>query len=371
MRAKASDELDRRKGPHRARPHPRGEGEAGLSVLPRASRAGGLHTTHRRQADHQLQLERLPRAHQSPEGEGGREEGGRQVRVRALELARRRRRRPSTSSSRSASRSGSASRAACMFTTGYQAMLGTIASLADKDTTLILDSYSHACILDGTFLAAGTPGARPRSASSTTTRRRASSASSRRASARTRSCCVEGVYSLDGDKAHARRVRRDLRALRRRARRRRRARHRHARRARHAASSKRRASRDRVPVVVSTFSKTFGGIGGILLGSSEVVDLIKHNARSFFFSASLPVPVVAAASTILDMLEERRPRDRARAAPEGRLHPRQAERSRLRSRHEQHAHHAGHVPRGAQDALHARRAARVRRADGADHVSGA
>src|SRR5687767_3022818 len=48
-----------------------------------------------------------------------------------------------------------------MFTTGYQAMLGTIAALADKETTLILDSYSHACILDGTFLAAGVPGRAP------------------------------------------------------------------------------------------------------------------------------------------------------------------------------------------------------------------
>ena len=35
----------------------------------------------------------------------------------------------------------------------------------------------------------------------------------------------------------------------------------------------------------------------------DIVDLVKHNARSFLFSASLPVPIVAAASTILDMLE--------------------------------------------------------------------
>jgi glycine C-acetyltransferase len=44
-----------------------------------------------------------------------------------------------------------------LFTTGYQAMLGTIVALADKDTTLVLDAYSHACILDGAFLAAGVP----------------------------------------------------------------------------------------------------------------------------------------------------------------------------------------------------------------------
>ncbi|HSY23768.1 MAG TPA: aminotransferase class I/II-fold pyridoxal phosphate-dependent enzyme, partial [Polyangiaceae bacterium] len=59
----------------------------------------------------------------------------------------------------------------------------------------------------------------------------------------------------------------------------------------------------RAPIVISTLSKTFGGIGGLLFGPGEVVDHIKHSARSFMFSAALPVPVVAAASTILDMLE--------------------------------------------------------------------
>ncbi|MCA9580264.1 MAG: aminotransferase class I/II-fold pyridoxal phosphate-dependent enzyme, partial [Myxococcales bacterium] len=59
-----------------------------------------------------------------------------------------------------------------------------------------------------------------------------------------------------------------------------------------------------IPVVISTFSKTFGGIGGILLGSADVVEHIKHYARSFLFSASLPGPIVAAASTILTMMED-------------------------------------------------------------------
>ena len=47
--------------------------------------------------------------------------------------------------------------AALTFTTGYQAMVGAITALADPDTTLVLDNLSHACILDGTFVAAGTP----------------------------------------------------------------------------------------------------------------------------------------------------------------------------------------------------------------------
>ena len=50
-----------------------------------------------------------------------------------------------------------------LFTTGYQAMLGTLVALADKDTTLALDAYSHACILDGApFPAAAHPEKRPR-----------------------------------------------------------------------------------------------------------------------------------------------------------------------------------------------------------------
>ena len=36
-----------------------------------------------------------------------------------------------------------------LFTTGYQAMVGTIQALADKDTTIILDNLSHAFRWDG------------------------------------------------------------------------------------------------------------------------------------------------------------------------------------------------------------------------------
>jgi 8-amino-7-oxononanoate synthase len=189
-----------------------------------------------------------------------------------------------------------------LFTTGYQAMLGTISALADKDTTLVLDSYSHACILDGTFLAAGVPGRAPEVRFFNH-----NSAKSLERILKTRErknalVLIEGVYSLDGDKAHIREfveicerydavlVMDDAHGT-------------GTLGERGTGILEETGLRDRVPVVVSTFSKTFGGIGGILLGSEDVVDLVKHNARSFLFSASLPVPVVAAAHTILDMLE--------------------------------------------------------------------
>ncbi|HVJ89987.1 MAG TPA: aminotransferase class I/II-fold pyridoxal phosphate-dependent enzyme [Labilithrix sp.] len=193
------------------------------------------------------------------------------------------------------------------FTTGYQAMLGTISALADKDTTLILDSYSHACILDGTFLAAGVPGRAPEVRFFNH-----NSAKSLERILKTRErknalVLVEGVYSLDGDKAPIKEfveicdryeavlVVDDAHGT-------------GTLGERGTGILEEAGLHDRVPVVVSTFSKTFGGIGGIVLGKDAVVDLIKHNARSFLFSASLPVPVVAAASTILDMLEEDGPK---------------------------------------------------------------
>jgi glycine C-acetyltransferase len=188
------------------------------------------------------------------------------------------------------------------FTTGYQAMVGTIMALADKDTTLILDAYAHACILDGTFLAAGVPKNSPEvrffNHNSPKSLERILQTRERKNAL----VLVEGIYSLDGDmgkitefveicdRYDAVLVVDDA----------------------HGSGTlgkngtgivEHLGLQGKVPIVVSTFSKVFGGIGGILLADEAVVDLVKHTARSFLFSASLPVPVVAAASTILTMLE--------------------------------------------------------------------
>lgn len=189
-----------------------------------------------------------------------------------------------------------------LFTTGYQAMLGAIVALADKDTTLVLDSYSHACILDGTFLAAGVPGRQPEVRFFNHNSAKSLERILKSRERKNAMVIVEGVYSLDGDKAHLAEfvevcARYDAVLL-----------------VDDAHGTGTLGTKGtgileetnllgKVPLVVSTFSKTFGGIGGILLGSEEVIELVKNNARSFLFSATLPVPVVAAASTILDMLE--------------------------------------------------------------------
>ncbi len=196
--------------------------------------------------------------------------------------------------------------AALTFTTGYQAMVGAIMALADQDTTLVLDSLSHACILDGTFLAAGTPGKSPEVRFFNHNSARSLERILKTKERKNVLVLMEGVYSLDGDMGalpeivevcdrygavllvddahgsgtlgeHGRGVLEHF------------------------------ALEGRVPLLMTAFSKVFGGIGGLLLGKRDVIEHIKHAARSFLFSATLPVPGVAAVATILTMLETEGP----------------------------------------------------------------
>ena len=125
--------------------------KAGLPLLPRVRDRRAPHAD-RRQARSSTSARTTTSASRTTRKvKEAAKQGRRQVRVRPLELAR-------AGDDRRARRAREAPREVvrlrevpASFTTGYQAMLGTIASLADKDTTLILDSYSHACILDGTL----------------------------------------------------------------------------------------------------------------------------------------------------------------------------------------------------------------------------
>jgi 8-amino-7-oxononanoate synthase len=196
--------------------------------------------------------------------------------------------------------------AALIFTTGYQAMVGAIQALADENTTLILDNLSHACILDGTFLAAGTPKKAPEvrffNHNSAKSLERVLKTKERNNAL----VLVEGIYSLDGDLGTLPEIVEVCE--------------------RYGAvllvddahgsgtiGTNGRGTLEhfglegRVPLLMTAFSKVFGGIGGLMLGKKDVIDHIKHSARSFLFSASLPVPVVATVATILTMVEQEGP----------------------------------------------------------------
>lgn len=53
---------------------------------------------------------------------------------------------------------------------------------------------------------------------------------------------------------------------------------------------------------MGTFSKSFATIGGVLSGNAEVIDYVKHSARSFMFSAAMPPSAVATVDGCLDVI---------------------------------------------------------------------
>ena len=62
---------------------------------------------------------------------------------------------------------------------------------------------------------------------------------------------------------------------------------------------------DKVDLILGTFSKSFGSLGGFIASDADTINFLKHNARSLIFSASMPPSNVAAVSKAIDiMLEE-------------------------------------------------------------------
>jgi 8-amino-7-oxononanoate synthase len=55
-------------------------------------------------------------------------------------------------------------------------------------------------------------------------------------------------------------------------------------------------------LIMGTFSKSFGSLGGFIAGDREVIEYLKHNSRSLIFSASMTPASVAAASCALDIM---------------------------------------------------------------------
>ena len=54
---------------------------------------------------------------------------------------------------------------------------------------------------------------------------------------------------------------------------------------------------------MNTFSKSYASLGGCVAGKKQVIEYIKHTARPFIFSASLPPAQIAAAHEALNILK--------------------------------------------------------------------
>jgi 8-amino-7-oxononanoate synthase len=178
-------------------------------------------------------------------------------------------------------------RSAMVFTTGYQANLGLISTLAGRDDHLLIDADSHASIYDACKLS-----------SAEVIRFRHNDAEDlahrlRRLKGRPGNCIVviEGIYSMLGDSAPLREiaeVKREMGAT-------------LIVDEAHSLGIRGQNGRgvceeagveSEVDFVVGTFSKSLGAIGGFAVSDLPDFDLLRIACRPYMFTASLPPAIV-------------------------------------------------------------------------------
>lgn len=60
----------------------------------------------------------------------------------------------------------------------------------------------------------------------------------------------------------------------------------------------------RIDIICGTLSKTPGAIGGYCAGNKELVQYLRYYARTYFFSTSIPAPVIAGLIEVFKLLKE-------------------------------------------------------------------
>lgn len=186
--------------------------------------------------------------------------------------------------------------AALVFTTGYQANVGTISSLVNKRSVAVIDKADHASIYDGAQLADGE-----------LIRFKHNDAQHLDAvlgRIQDKACLViiDGVYSMGGDIADLPRIVEVCKK--------------HGARLfvddAHGIGVLGRGGRgtanhfgleEDVDLIMGTFSKSLASIGGFVAGPAKVLEWVKHFGRAMMFSASLPPACTAAALTALTIIE--------------------------------------------------------------------
>ncbi|MBQ6958640.1 MAG: pyridoxal phosphate-dependent aminotransferase family protein [Bacteroidales bacterium] len=185
---------------------------------------------------------------------------------------------------------------AVTYSTGFQVNLGVVSCLGFKDGFLFLDALDHACIIDGSRLSFSRVLKFPHNDMDVLEKKMQLAPVEA-----PKLIVVDGVYSMEGDiapiptlvefceKYNASLMIDDA----------------------HGLGVMGRCGRgtadhfgltDKVELIMGTFSKSFGSLGGFIAGDHEVINFLKHNSRSLIFSASMPPANVAAVSRAIDIM---------------------------------------------------------------------
>lgn len=189
---------------------------------------------------------------------------------------------------------------AIVFPSGYSTNLGILSAFLNSNDTLIIDKFAHASIIDGGILS------RARIAAF----RHNDMDSLEKALIRTKNSsgdrliAVEGVYSVDGDIAPLDKIYSLVKkygaklmiddahgtgVLGRNGR----------------GTAEHFDLEGKIDLVMGTFSKALGGIGGFVCAKKEVIRYLRFYSRSYFFAASVsPVQAAALNEAVLVLTEE-------------------------------------------------------------------
>ena len=185
---------------------------------------------------------------------------------------------------------------AVTFSTGFQVNLGVVSCLGFRGGFTFLDSLDHACIIDGSRL--GFTQVRKFAHNDMDSLEKKLRATPRGAY---KFIVVDGVYSMEGDiaklpqivdlckKYNACVMVDDAHAL-------------GVIGENGSGTASHFGLTAETDLIMGTFSKSFGSLGGFIAGDHTVINYLKHNSRSLIFSASMTPAAVAAASTALDIM---------------------------------------------------------------------
>lgn len=186
--------------------------------------------------------------------------------------------------------------AAVIFPTGYQTNVGIISTLVGPREFVCIDKLVHASIIDGCMQARGTTILFKHNDARDLERQLEKKKDSAVL------VVVDGVYSMEGDicrlpdivdvckKYGARIMVDDAHAL-------------GVLGERGAGTAEHFGLTNKVDLIMATFSKSLASIGGFVASDFEVIDYLKHKARSLIFSASIPPPAIATVYKALEILK--------------------------------------------------------------------
>lgn len=183
------------------------------------------------------------------------------------------------------------------FSTGYQVNVGVLSALLGRQDVAILDAMDHASIIDGVRLGFGRS-VKYKHNDMEDLEKKLSNVSDDKG----KLIVVDGVFSMEGDLAQlpaivdlknrygARLVVDDAHGL--------------GVFGDHGRGSPEHFGLEHeVDLITGTFSKSLATVGGFIAAESEVVDYLRHHARTGIFSAAMPPSAAAAVIAAIDIIE--------------------------------------------------------------------